>query len=262
MNLCTNAAQAIGSEPGRIQIRLRHEDGGSPDDPPLGWVVMEVEDDGPGVSAAISERVFEPFFTTKAPAEAPGLGLSVVHGIVSSHDGRIAFDSHPGAGTNVVMHFPATAGARLEDDASPVRLSSRRSLRILVVDDEEAVAGVTTSILETYGHEVTAVTDPYGALRELRSRPGHYDVVLTDYSMPGLSGLDLVDAVRDVAPHVGIVLSSGYSLADRQLSRGVVHLAKPFTTAQLAATVQRAKSLAGTSVDDGGNWPWGEGADS
>lgn len=261
MNLCTNAAQAIGSDSGRIQIRLRHEDGDSVDEAPLGWVVMEVEDDGPGVSAAISERVFEPFFTTKAPAEAPGLGLSVVHGIVSSHQGRITFDSRPGEGTNVVMRFPATARVRL-DDESPLRLA-RRSLRILVVDDEEAVAGVTTSILETYGHEVTSVTDPYGALKELRSRPGRYDVVLTDYSMPGLTGLDLVDAVRDIAPNVGIVLSSGYHLADRQLSRGVVHLAKPFTTAQLVATVQRAKSLAGTlRGDGGGEWPWGDGADS
>ena len=171
-----------------------------------------------------------------------------MHGIVSGHDGQIAFESEPGEGSVVVMRFPATARARLEGDASPLRIP-RRALRILVVDDEEAVAGVTSSILETYGHVVTAVTDPYAALNELRGRPLEYDVVLTDYSMPGLTGLDLVDAVRDVAPHVGIVLSSGYNLADRQLSKGVVHLAKPFTTAQLVATVQRANALARTAPE-------------
>jgi CheY-like chemotaxis protein len=254
MNLSTNAAQAIGSASGRIDIQLRHEESDPLDDAPLGWVVMEVEDDGTGVSEATSDMGLEPLFTTEARTEAPGPGLSVVHGIVGSHHGRITFDSRPGAGTRVIVHLPATARARLGDDDSPRRLP-RRSLRILVVDDEEAVAGVTASILETYGHEVTAVTDPYGALSELRNRPNYFDVVLTDYSMPGLTGLDLVDAVRAVAPHAGIVLSSGYSLADRQLSKGVVHLAKPFTTAQLVATVQRAKALALESPDPGANWP-------
>jgi len=227
MNLCTNAAQAMGSGPGRIQIRLRHEPG-APQDRPLGWIVMEVEDDRP---------------QTEASAEGGREGLSVVHGIVRGHEGDIALERLPSGGMHVVMRFPATAPARLEDEASQVRIL-RRPLRVLVVDDEQAVAGVITSILETYGHVVTAVTDPYGALNELRTGPHQYDVVLTDYSMPGLTGLDLVDAVREVAPHVGIVLSSGYNLADRELSKGVVHLAKPFTTAQLAATVQRANTLA------------------
>jgi len=251
VNLCTNAAQAIGSASGRIQIRLRPEEGDSSGDPLLGWVVLEVEDDARRVSAAIDEGLFAPFATTEAPEEAPALGLSVVHGIVTSHEGRITIDSDPGAGTKVIMHFPATARDRMEDHASPLRLP-RRSLRILVVDDEEAVAGVASSILTTYGHEVTATTDPFGALKELRGRPDYFDVVLADYSMPGLTGLDLVDAIRDVAPHAGIVLSSGYSLADRQLTRGVVHLAKPFTTGQLVATVQRANALARTSRDADG----------
>jgi len=189
---------------------------------------MEVEDDRP---------------QTEPSAEGGREGLSVVHGIVRGHEGDITLERLPSGGTHVVMRFPATAPARLEDEVSQVRIL-RRPLRILVVDDEQAVAGVITSILETYGHVVTAVTDPYGALNELRTGPHQYDVVLTDYSMPGLTGLDLVDAVREVAPHVGIVLSSGYNLADRELSKGVVHLAKPFTTAQLAATVQRANTLA------------------
>jgi CheY-like chemotaxis protein len=248
VNLCTNAAHAIGTSRGRIQVRLRHRDAGNPDDPPLGWVVLEVEDDGPGVSAAVQERVFEPFFTTKGPGEGPGLGLSVVHGIVTSHEGHVVFESGPGAGTCVTVHFPATARTRSLEGA-PVS-PFRRSLEILVVDDEEAVAGVTRSILEAYGHRVTAINDPYRALKELRRRPSHFDVVLTDYSMPGLTGLDLVDAVKDVAPRAGIVLSSGYNLADRQLSRGVVHLSKPFTTAQLADTVWRAKALAGSGEGD------------
>ena len=247
MNLCTNAAQAIGSESGRLEVRLRFEEGDSNESLPLGCVVLEVEDDGPGVSTAVEQRVFEPFFTTKGPGEGPGLGLSVVHGIVTGHDGRISFDSSPGKGATVTMRFPATARTRLEERAP--RSSISRPLRVMVVDDEEAVAGVTRSILEAYGHTVTAITDPYQALKELRGNPTAYDVVVTDYSMPGLTGLDMVDAVRDVAPRAGIVLSSGYNLSDRRLSKGVVHLAKPFTTAQLADTVWRAKAMAGTGTE-------------
>ena len=106
------------------------------------------------------------------------------------------------------------------------------------------------SILEAYGHSVMSVTDPYQALKELRRAPGNYDVVVTDYSMPGLTGLDLVDAVKDAAPGVGIVLSSGYNLSDPEEDSGIVHLAKPFTTAQLASTVMRAKTLGGAGQED------------
>jgi CheY-like chemotaxis protein len=211
---------------------------------PEGWVVLEVRDDGRGVNAAIRERVFEPFFTTKQPGGGPGLGLSVVHRIVTGHQGRITFDSEPGRGTTVTVRFPATSVAEAADrvDVRPLR----RALRILVVDDEAAVAGVTGSILEAYGHAVTSITDPYLALKELRHEPGRYDVVVTDYSMPGLTGLDLVDAVREISPGTGVVLSSGYNLSDREEGSGVVHLSKPFTTAQLAETVQRAKAMAGS----------------
>jgi CheY-like chemotaxis protein len=247
LNLCTNAAQAIGQEKGRIEVRLSHEGDDPSGDSPLGWVIMEVKDDGPGVIEPIRKRVFEPFFTTNPPGEGPGLGLSVVHGIVTSHGGSVTFDSEPGRGTVVTMRFPATARVRLHERPPPKSL--RRSLSVLVVDDEEAVAEVTRSILEAYGHSVTSVTDPYRALKELRDRPGHFDVILTDYSMPGLTGLDLVDAVRDLAPRAGVVLSSGYNLADRHLNNGVIHLAKPFTTAQLADTVLRAKAMASPDPD-------------
>ncbi|MGD8288579.1 MAG: ATP-binding protein [Gemmatimonadota bacterium] len=245
MNLCTNAADAIGARApsGRIGISVRHETEPEETSAAEGWVVLEVRDDGKGVNPAIQERVFEPFFTTKQPGEGPGLGLSVVHGIVTSHHGRISFESQPGKGTTVTVRFPATAPAKAAE-SSKVR-QIRRPLRILVVDDEAAVAGVTGSILEAYGHSVTSITDPYEALKELRREPGRYDVVVTDYSMPGLTGLDLVDAVREVSPGTGVVLSSGYNLSDREEGSGVVHLAKPFTTAQLAETVQRAKEMAG-----------------
>ncbi len=247
LNLCTNAAQAIGQEKGRIEVRLSHEADDPSGDSPLGWVIMEVQDNGPGVIEPIRKRVFEPFFTTNPPGEGPGLGLSVVHGIVTSHGGSVTFDSEPGLGTVVRMRFPATSRVRLHE--RPPQKSLRRSLSVLVVDDEEAVAEVTRSILEAYGHSVTSVTDPYMALKELRDRPRHFDVILTDYSMPGLTGLDLVDAIRDLAPGAGVVLSSGYNLTDRHLNDGVIHLAKPFTTAQLADTVLRAKAMVGPDTD-------------
>jgi CheY-like chemotaxis protein len=231
LNLCTNAADAVGSSNGRIDVRLRHEAAGAADEAsPSGWVVLEVEDDGSRVNAG------------------SGLGLSVVHGIVKSHGGRIAFESEAGKGTTVTVRLPAAAVSEASQTASIRRLPQR--LRVLVVEDKDLVASVTRSILEAYGHSVTSVTDPYQALKELRRAPGNYDVVVTDYSMPGLTGLDLVDAVKDAAPGVGIVLSSGYNLSDPEEDSGIVHLAKPFTTAQLASTVMRAKTLGGAGQED------------
>ena len=250
LNLCTNAAQAIGPLSGRIEVRLSHEPPEAPDaaeEGSRGWVVIEVEDDGPGLSRALQARVFEPFFTTKATGESPGLGLSVVHGIVAGHDGTLDFDSEPGVGTCVTVRLPATAPARLGGGRRPG--SGRRRLRVLVVDHDSAVAGVTRSSLEAYGHEVTEIVDPYMALKELRSDPSRYDVVVTDDTMPGLTGLDMVDAVKDVAPGAGVVLSSGYILDDHKLTTGVVHLSKPFTPAQLADTVVRAKALVGAGKE-------------
>lgn len=237
MNLCTNAAQAIGGQPGRIRLVVDYDPEVDLEAAPRGWVVLSVDDDGAGVDETVAHRVFDPFFTTKPTGEGTGLGLSVVHGIVMSHGGRVTLESSAGAGTTVVVRLPA-ADAPLA--AVPVGLSSDVGpLSVLVVDDEVAVAAATGKILEAVGHSVTVATAAPDALDLLHDSEG-FDVVVTDYAMPDMTGVELAAAVRQAAPKTGIVLSSGYSFNDTIDTEQCVHLRKPFTAAQLAAAVGEA----------------------
>ncbi len=236
MNLCTNAAQAIGGDDGHIRIRLGHDPEVDPEAAPRGWVVLTVEDDGAGVDEALAHRVFDPFFTTKPTGEGTGLGLSVVHGIVMGHGGRVTLDSTPGVGTRVEVRLPAA-----DAPSAPGRTRVRSAvglLAVLVVDDQPAVASATGDMLEASGHRVTTVGRAADALR-LLDDPGGFDVVVTDYAMPDMSGVELVQAVRDRAPHVGVVLSSGFS-HDASVAGYCVQLRKPFTAAQLTAAIGEA----------------------
>ena len=166
-------------------------------------VRLAVSDNGPGMDAATLERIFEPFFTTKAAGEGTGLGLSVVHGIVQAHEGAIVVDSQPGKGATFTLYLPAAeaaAGAPApEESASAAAAPRRRSdsgQHILYLDDDESLVLLVKRLLERRGYRVSGYTDQREALAALRADPAAFDLVVTDYNMPGMSGLDVAREVR------------------------------------------------------------------
>ncbi|MBX3234156.1 MAG: PAS domain S-box protein [Labilithrix sp.] len=243
MNLATNAAHAMQGRSGAIEVQLgrrRFEADASmpsPDLRPGDYVSLSVRDDGCGMDEPTTRRVFDPFFTTKPHGEGTGLGLSTVHGIVKAHDGAIALESTPDVGTTFTLFFPAAAPAPVVAPAAP----SPGAARVLYVDDEDALVYLAKRALERLGHTVTGHTDPVLALREFRARPDDFDVLITDISMPGLSGADLADAVLEIRDDLPIVMVTGFVRNEDWLAAerlGIRHvLPKPMTVEELVRTI-------------------------
>lgn len=237
VNLCTNAAQAIGSGHGTVSVAVRHEvDGGEPDAP--GWVAIRVRDDGPGMDEETAGRVFDPFFTTKRPGEASGLGLATVRGIVVSHKGSVSVETWPGRGSEFVVRIPATTGRSAEETPDTIDLPP--ALRIIVVDDEPAIVDMACHMLTSQGQVVRGFTDPAVALAALREAPDEVDLLLTDQTMPVLTGRALAAAARAVRPGLGIIIMSGYHLRSEDFEEDYVYLDKPFEAKRLMDTVRAA----------------------
>jgi CheY-like chemotaxis protein len=162
------------------------------------------------MDAATRERIFEPFFTTKPVGQGTGLGLSVVHGIVRSHDGGIAVQSTPGVGSCFTIYLPsAKAPARVVADDAPLPAGRGRGERVLYLDDDELMLLMVERLLERAGYRVRTFGTPEAALAAFGAAPGGFDVVVTDFNMPTQSGLDVVRQVRAIAPGIATVLTSG-----------------------------------------------------
>ena len=249
MNLGTNAAHAMGDRGGRLEIRLQTvalDAGAATIAPELRegrYVTLSVSDTGSGMDRATLERIFEPFFTTKAPGHGTGLGLSVVHGIMKSHDAAITVESRPGLGTTFQLYFPV-ADTTVTEPAPPTAENIRgHGEHVLCVDDEEAILYVATLILQGLGYRVTSSTDAVQALEDFRSRPCEFAAVVTDLSMPGLSGHDLARQIRELRPDIPLVLTAGYvgpaeAEAVQRLGVGDVIL-KPNLVADLGPALHR-----------------------
>ena len=261
LNLCGNAWQALQGRalPGSIEIRLeerivadaspaereRRSSQERVDVPPGRYTCLVVRDNGCGMDAATRARIFEPFFTTKPAGAGTGLGLSVVHAIVRDHDAKIEVRSDPGEGTTFCVYFPAIdapprAIAPAKADAAPV---SGAGKHVLYVDDEDAIIFMMTRMLERLGYRVSGYTDPQAALAAARNTPDRFDLVVTDYNMPGMSGLDMARELRKIRPDLPVALASGYitdELRQEAPAAGVVELIyKPHTADELCAAVAR-----------------------
>jgi PAS domain S-box-containing protein len=217
VNLTTNAGHAIGNKPGTITVRLIGRTM-TPDDlrvtPDLKiglYVCLSVSDDGCGMDRATLDRVFDPFFTTKPFGQGTGLGLSVVHGIVSGYGGAISVYSQPGQGTSFHLYFPAAAASA--SASTPAQAPSAKAGHhesILYVDDEEGLVMLGTIFLRRLGYQVTGHVDAAAALDDFRSRPNHFDALVTDLSMPHMSGFDLARQLLALRPGLPIIMASGY----------------------------------------------------
>jgi PAS domain S-box-containing protein len=244
MNLCTNAYHAmLGRDTGVIAVTLVPEK--TPAESPEAvrtFLKLTVSDNGCGMPPAVLERIFEPYFTTKKAGMGTGLGLSIVHGIVKKHGGEISVRSKPGEGTAFEIRFPAIEIEPPPSAASAAAIPAGRE-SILVVDDEKEIAAIYREMLSHQGYRVESRSDPHEALDEFQQNPERYQLVITDFAMPGMTGERLASEIAAIRPGLPIILCSGYldearTPSDRGLFREF--LKKPVNMAALAETVRRA----------------------
>jgi PAS domain S-box-containing protein len=249
MNLCTNAAHAMRTGGGVLEVSLAevHFDGERaehyPDASPGPYLKLTVGDTGCGMDRLVMARMFDPFFSTKGPGEGAGMGLAMVHGIVRSHGGVIAAASEPGQGAIFDVFFP-----RLADDVAPTAkaLSSvpRGSETILFVDDEATLVDMTRQILEQLGYRVVPRTSSREALEAFRAHPEKFDLVITDQTMPQLTGVDLAQEILALRPGIPIILCTGFSemiSPEKAKAMGVREFVlKPIITREIAVTIRKA----------------------
>jgi PAS domain S-box-containing protein len=251
MNLGTNAWHALAGEPGRVEVSLavrRVDEAAVSSHPDLQagqYVRLRVRDNGKGMTRETLEQIFMPFFTTKPPGTGTGLGLSVVHGIVKGHRGAILVTSSPGKGATFDLHFPVASERAAEVAAQSGGEATRgRSERILLVDDKELIVRSCSRALTRLGYQVKSFTDGASALAEIHGNAHGFDLVITDLSMPGISGLEIAKIIQKLRPDLPVVLSSGMVPAEMQdelTAAGIYDvLRKPFTFEELGETVGRA----------------------
>ncbi len=248
MNLCTNASHAMDGK-GILEVRLSPVDLSESDLAdqyifdlkPGPYLRLKVSDTGCGMDAKTMERIFDPYFTTKEVGKGTGLGLAVVNGIVRRHEGAITVRSEPGKGSTFSIFIPrldAQSEATMQVDG-PLQ---RGSERILFVDDEPAVMEMGTSILKRLGYKVTSQTDSVKALEVFRSSPDEFDLVITDYTMPKLTGLDFAREVLRIRPDIPLLLCTGFSeklTPDSLKAPGMGLLMKPYNMRQISEAVRK-----------------------
>lgn len=250
LNLCTNARDAMQERGGVLTLSLEHVAGDEPepsraagDAPPRGFVKLAIRDTGTGISAEVKERIFEPYFTTKPRGKGTGLGLAVVHGIVVALGGELRVESTLGEGTTFELQLPATEPPAPSPQASTAAPPRGRGERILLVDDVEAVRRVMRRVLAGLGYRVRDFSGAALALAAFCEAPDSFDLVLTDQTMPEMTGLELATALQVIRPDLPILLSTGFSEAvsaqtvKAQGLRGLV--AKPISAQNLAELLRR-----------------------
>jgi len=216
INLCANAVDAM-NEQGLLKINLLKVDLASNELPsdteaqPGCYAVISVSDTGHGVEPEYLDRIFDPFFTTKEVGSGTGMGLAVAHGIVSQHGGHITVDSVPGEGTTFHVYLPL-----LEDYQPAPEVDAEDSLptgteRILFIDDEECLAETCSELLEYQGYTVASFTNSREALELFREKPEDFDLVFTDQTMPGMTGVELAKELLKIRPEIPIIICSGYT---------------------------------------------------
>ncbi|MEN8190086.1 MAG: PAS domain S-box protein [Thermodesulfobacteriota bacterium] len=251
MNLCTNGYHAMEEKGGTLSVSLSREnlDSGDLRDEislkPGPYVRLSVRDTGPGIDPAIIHQIFNPYFTTKEVGKGTGLGLSVVDGIVKSHGGMIRFASQWQEGTVFHIYFPEAMDTSEENlEAEEDVLTGHE--RILFVDDEEILVDMATQLLERFGYRVTAYTDSLEALRMFKEEPDQFDMLITDQTMPGITGADLAREIFTVRPGFPVILTTGYSSViseEEALALGISgYLMKPILKNDILPLIQRILS--------------------
>ncbi len=250
MNLCTNAYHAMQETGGRLEITLEPVEIGYEEavrrigiqmGPHLHLVV---KDEGVGMDATVMDRIFEPYYTTKEPGKGTGLGLSVIHGIVKNHGGFITVESTPGRGSSFHVYLPAIEEAAEDAARDAVCAEAAGQERILLVDDEEPIATMEKQMLERLGYRVTACTGSSEALSTFSADPDRFDLVITDMTMPLMTGEGLARRLLDLRPELPVILCTGYSEMineEKAMTMGIrKFILKPVVMSELSAAVRSA----------------------
>jgi PAS domain S-box-containing protein len=248
LNLCANAAHAMREMGGTLEIRLDTVEG---QEPPTSWspaprpgsyARLSVRDTGHGMPPDVLEHIFEPFFTTKGVGEGTGMGLAVVHGIVTHHGGAITVHSTPGQGTTFDIYLPRIAETTTTIAAPPEPIVPGKG-RVLYVDDNPSLAQLGHAMLTSLGYEAIAYTSGEEALRVFLQTPQSFDLVITDQTMPHMPGETLIRALRRIRPDIPTILCTGYSSsidAKKARAQGIeAFLMKPLSIDTLAPVMQR-----------------------
>ena len=249
MNLCTNAYHAMRRKGGVLGVTVSHTLPTPIDDmvPPAliedGFVRLTISDTGHGIDPTIKDRILEPYFTTKPAEEGTGLGLSVVHGIVKSHKGHLTFQSEPEKGTTFHLFFPRITGPDTPADAGLVKQIRGGQETIWAIDDDAMIAHMEKSMLAHFGYQVRVFTDSHALWEAFQSSPDAVDLVVTDMTMPKLTGAELAEKIIGIRPDLPIVICSGFSeTIDDQKARakGIREfIMKPVVMNDLAEAVRR-----------------------
>jgi two-component system cell cycle sensor histidine kinase/response regulator CckA len=250
INLCTNAVHAMGHTRGTVSITLSSSVPAMLDCQRLGLVegryaMLAVADSGSGMDPETLQRIFEPFYTTKPVGQGTGLGLAVVHGVMSAHQGAVDVSSMPGHGSEFTLYFPVAGDDIPSLPAEPARLQTVMGFgrHVMYVDDDQALAFLVERVLGRRGFKISVYTEPLAALAALRNQPEDFDLLVTDYNMPGYSGVDLLKEARQIRPELPMALASGYITPEIEANalaagaRALIH--KPNDVSELCDTVQR-----------------------
>jgi nitrogen-specific signal transduction histidine kinase/ActR/RegA family two-component response regulator len=248
MNLCTNAAYAMQHSGGTLEVKLKpltldeHSVRSYTGIAPGAYVQLSVKDTGMGIPADILDRIFEPFFTTKDVGRGTGMGLSVVHGIVKSLKGDVKVYSEPGRGAVFHVLLPRVEEA-VPESSREVQEAPLGHESVLLVDDEAVLLDVGTKMLGSLGYRVTALQSPQEALELFEKNPEGFDVVITDQTMPGLTGYELAQRLMQTRPDIPIILCTGYSdlvTTESALAGGIkAFVIKPLNRHAIAETIRK-----------------------
>ena len=248
MNLATNASLAMQETGGTLEITLTDIDF-TPDSPvlepdvmPGEYVQLTVKDTGVGMTPDVMKRVFEPFFTTREVGKGTGMGLAVVYGIVKDLEGTITVESTPGVGSTFRVFLPKVQAEALKEEAGRVQISTGTE-RILFIDDEEILVEWGRATLERLGYKVTAMTDSKKALNVFSSDPSQFDLVITDHTMPSITGLQFAKELLKIRADIPIILCTGHSetvSSDIAKEAGIMeYLMKPLAKQELSEAIRR-----------------------
>jgi PAS domain S-box-containing protein len=247
INLCTNAAQAMEEDGGILEISLDSmsldESTAQPNPLSLGqYVKLTVNDTGHGIAPEIKDRIFDPYFTTREFGKGSGMGLAMVHGIVMNHDGAITVESEVGKGTTFNIFFPIVRREPVPEITIDEDLPTGKE-RILFVDDEESIVKMGRQRLERLGYKVESTTSPIEALELFRSKPDQFDLVITDLTMPKMTGDKLVKEILNIRSEMPIILCTGFSEkinGEKAKEIGAFgYIEKPVDKRDLAVAVRR-----------------------
>jgi signal transduction histidine kinase/CheY-like chemotaxis protein len=248
MNLCTNAYHAMQETGGKLEVELKEVDiSYEKSVESLGMTVgphleLTVKDTGCGMDQSVLERIFEPYYTTKEQGKGTGLGLSVIHGIIKNHGGDISVSSQPGKGTTFTVYLPVIDDVEIETEEVKTPSATNGHEHILLIDDEEQIIDIEQQILERLGYKVTPKTDSEAALEEFAALPDRFDLVITDMTMPKMTGDQLACKLMDIRPDIPVILCTGFNESineEKALAIGIdKFIMKPVVKDELANTIR------------------------